>query len=98
MKYRIYFKDNTESLNEKRKGKRDRHHIFTYYDIRAELINIFGKPNNESEHIELQEQVKKIHKRTPFTIIQRKLHEELTRKTNIKYSATKKPKANKQQR
>lgn len=61
-----------------------KHHLFTYYDIRARLVEIFGKPITEKDHEVLTRTAKRLHKKSPFIMLDDEVHKNIHRKTRTK--------------
>ncbi|MCK4814918.1 hypothetical protein KA005_04035 [bacterium] len=54
-----------------------RHHLFSYYEIRDKLIEIFGEPKTDEEHIFIQKKTTKIRSRMPLYGLSDEFHQEI---------------------
>lgn len=53
------------------------HHLFTYQEIRAKIVQIFGEPRTDEEHIRIQEETSKAWKQMPKYLIPHELHKRI---------------------
>lgn len=54
-----------------------KHHLFSYYEIRAKLIEIFGEPKSDEDYRKLSEEAKKCKKMMPIYKIDHQLHKSI---------------------
>ncbi len=54
-----------------------KHHLFSYYEIKKNLIKVFGEPKNSEEHLFLHKEIKRIQKIIPQYALSDKLHKEI---------------------
>ena len=59
------------------KKDKSKHHLFTYYEVRKKLIQIFGEPITDEEHIFIQTEIKRVRKMMPLYEIDHNKHMEL---------------------
>jgi len=57
-----------------------KHHLFNYFQVRYQLIKIFGKPKTEEEHQLLHKRAKKCMDQIPVFVIDEKRHKEIHKK------------------
>lgn len=57
-----------------------KHHLFNYFQVRYQLIKIFGKPKTEKEHDILHRRAKKCMDQIPVFVIDEKMHKEIHKK------------------
>lgn len=55
----------------------NKHHLFTYYQIRKELVKIFGEPKTDDEHIALHKEIRRVRKIIPVYEIDINKHREI---------------------
>lgn len=55
----------------------DNHHLFSYKQIRRELVRVCGEPTTDEEHKLLHRTIKRIHRKMPRFVINKKQHIEL---------------------
>ena len=58
----------------------NKHHLFTYYECRQALIDIFGEPKTTAEHEFITKEARKVWKKMPTYEIDIKLHETINKK------------------
>jgi len=65
-----------------------KHHLFNYFQVRYQLVKIFGKPKTKNEHDILHIRAKKCMDQMPVFVIDdkhhKKIHKEETDKRKIK--------------
>jgi len=54
-----------------------KHHLFNYFQVRYQLIKIFGKPKTEKDHDTLHKRAKKCMDQIPVFIIDADHHKEI---------------------
>ena len=57
-----------------------KHHLFNYFQVRYQLIKIFGKPKTKEDHEILHKRAKKCMDQMPVFIIDEKHHKEIHKK------------------
>ena len=57
-----------------------KHHLFNYFQVRYQLIKIFGKPKTEKEHDTLHKRAKKCMDQIPVFVIDEEHHKEIHKK------------------
>ena len=61
-------------ISNKDKEDENNHHLFSYYQIREELIKICGEPETDEQHQNLHRAIKKIWRKMPQFKINKKHH------------------------
>lgn len=61
-------------MNEPEKSK---HHLFTCGEIRAKLVQIFGKPVSDEDHLRLHREISKCWRQMPIYLIDHQLHKKI---------------------
>jgi len=64
------------NIIEKVAGK-SRHHLFNYFQVRYQLVKIFGKPKTEKDHDVLHVRAKKCMDQIPVFIIDEEHHKQI---------------------
>jgi len=54
-----------------------KHHLFNYFQVRYQLVKIFGKPTTKKEHDLLHRRAKKCMDQIPVFVIDEKHHKEI---------------------
>jgi len=54
-----------------------KHHLFNYFQVRYQLVKIFGKPKTKEEHDTLHGRAKKCMDQIPVFVIDEKWHKEI---------------------
>ena len=54
-----------------------KHHLFSYHEVRKRLIEIYGKPKNDEDHIFLQNEVIAFRKRMKLYGLLEDFHKEI---------------------
>ena len=54
-----------------------RHHLFTYHEIRAKLVAVYGTPVTDDDHRWLQKETRRIHRKTETVMIDAEFHQGL---------------------
>ncbi len=62
------------------KAGNSQHHLFSYYEIRKNLIKIFGEPKSSDDHLWLHGEIRKIKLKMPKYNLDEKFHKELHKK------------------
>ena len=57
-----------------------KHHLFNYFQVRYQLIKIFGKPKTKEDHDILHKRAKKCMDQMPVFIIDENKHREIHKK------------------
>jgi len=57
-----------------------KHHLFNYFQVRYQLIKIFGKPKTKEDHDVLHKRAKQCMDQVPVFVIDEKLHKEIHKK------------------
>ena len=57
-----------------------KHHLFNYFQVRYQLIKIFGKPKTDEEHEILHKRAKKCMDQMPVFVIDPTQHKQLHKK------------------
>jgi len=58
-----------------------KHHLFSYYEVKAKIVELFGRPKTEKEHEKLHWRIQKCMAQIPVFVILKKQHEKLHKKT-----------------
>jgi protoporphyrinogen oxidase len=56
------------------KNNKSKHHLFTYHEIRKKLIQVLGEPVTNEDHVKLQAEIRKVHKKMPVYLIDHDKH------------------------
>ena len=54
-----------------------RHHLFTYHDIRAKLVEVYGEPVTDDDHQWLQKETRRLWKQSPTVMLDSDFHRQL---------------------
>ena len=54
-----------------------KHHLFNYFQVRYQLVKIFGKPKTKEDHELLHKRAKKCMDQIPVFVIDEKHHKEI---------------------
>lgn len=60
-----------------------RHHLFTYLEVKQRLIDVFGIPDTDEEHIFMQREVVKFRKNMKLYAISEEYHRSLHKKNDF---------------
>jgi len=56
-----------------------KHHLFTYPEIRAKLVQVYGQPFSDDDHVWLQKETRRLHRQMPTVMIDEDFHKQLHR-------------------
>lgn len=62
--------------------KTSKHHLFTYYEVRKKLVQIWGEPQSSEDHEKLHNEIKCIRKIMPIYEIDNELHIKIHKEEN----------------
>jgi len=54
-----------------------KHHLFTYYEVRKKLTQIWGEPITEEDHQKIHAEIKRVRKIMPLYEINDELHKKI---------------------
>lgn len=61
----------------KKKKDESVHHLFSYFEIRRAVVDIFGDPKSEEEHLDLHKKIKDAFKQMPLYVIKKEHHSQI---------------------
>ncbi len=64
----------------KQKKQPTKHHIFSYHQVRKELLRIYDRPVTEEEHKKFQDMIRSMHRKIPKVEICEECHQEIEKK------------------
>lgn len=49
--------------------RKNKHHLFTYYEVRDKLVQMWGKPKTDKEHDKIHKEIKRVRKIMPTYLV-----------------------------
>lgn len=58
-------------------SREENHHLFTYYEVRRKLVQVFGQPKTQDEHDFLHKEIKRVRAIMPKYKVSHEKHVEI---------------------